>query len=126
MADPSKFGMAKRLLAHADLTGDEPPDQADLERAMAAFNELSFEERGRILGRLPSEELEADTDVIDTRLPLRAYPEADEMEAAARRVGLVRQLDALHAAVGDEGIAVGASGWIAQRGGDVATAEADT
>ncbi len=110
MADPANFGMAKRLFTAGGIGLDEPPTQEALDEAMAAFNALPFEERGRILGLdgldaagglggggpLPPPEAIA--------LPVRPLPTDEELERAAEDVALLRRVDGLHHALGEDGI----------------------
>jgi hypothetical protein len=95
MADPANFGMGKRLLTHVGLDVDDDLDQATLDAAVARFNALPFEERGRILGlddeppplpRLPA-------------LAVRDLPDLAELAPVADAVLLVARLDRLHAAL---------------------------
>jgi hypothetical protein len=108
MADPRNFGMAKRLFASMDLGPDDVPDQAALDAAVARFNTLPFEERGKILG-LGSAGFDGGVGETLTApafvpLPLRAFPSATGLDARAADVVLVRQVDALADALGTSGI----------------------
>jgi len=103
MVDPRNFGMAKRLFTAGGFDLDEVRDQAALDDAMAKFNELSFEERGRILG-LEDDPFGSAPEPDLPALPVRAVPSRVELDSAAREVVLLRQVDALHAALGPTGI----------------------
>lgn len=100
MADPSRFGMAKRLFEFAGIGADDVVDQSALDEAMERFNSLSFEERGRILGLShqspPDDQLPL--------LPLRAVPLASELVALASNVPMLAAVDRLCVALGDAGI----------------------
>lgn len=103
MADPGNFGMAKALFSSAGFEPGSVPDQATLDAAMARFNALSFDERGRILGLGTAGE----ADLVDPdlpELPIRPLPAAGDLDRLAADVPLVRQIDALHAALGPDGI----------------------
>ncbi|MGH9137655.1 MAG: hypothetical protein ACRD0G_11495 [Acidimicrobiales bacterium] len=118
MADPANFGMAKRLFSSGHFQLGDEPDQAALDEAMARFNVLSFEERGKILGLGPSDEWdddeewqELDDEALDLPpLPVRPLPSVSELDAVADTVPLVRRVDALHAALGPDGVALTKAG----------------
>jgi hypothetical protein len=104
MADPAKYGMAKRLMSSGAFDVGDEPDQAALDEAMTAFNALPFEERGRILG-IHDEALDDrfDDDLLLPPLPLRPGLAPGAMEAAAADAVLLTQVDGLHAALGAGG-----------------------
>jgi hypothetical protein len=99
MDDPARFGMAKRLLGFSGLGNEETLDQDTLNAAMAAFNELPFEQRGEILGLGSDEPADLDLPV----LPLRELATVDDLVSPTTGVPLLRKVDALHAALGSKG-----------------------
>lgn len=103
MDDPANFSMGKRILTAAGVDVDEDLDQAALDDVMAQFNALSFEERGRILG-LDDDAPDPEPEEHLPALPMRAVPSAAELDAIARASVLLRQVDALHAALGPAGV----------------------
>lgn len=103
MDDPANFGMAKRLLSSVGLADDETLDQATLDAAMARFNELSFEERGEILG-LDDEGPDAPYADDLPPLPLPDVPSSEDLAAMAADVPLLRKVDAFAEALGPEGV----------------------
>lgn len=104
MADPSNFGMGKRLLSSFDLDGEDLPDQAALDRMMAEFNALSFEERGRILG-IEDDPMALDPfDGDEPVLRVRPVPDDAALDDLASGVELLRRVDALARAIDGDGV----------------------
>jgi hypothetical protein len=104
MADPANFGMAKRLMTAAGFEPGEVIDQADLDAAMARFNDLPFEERGRLLG-LDEPGGPDDPEVPDLPpLPIRLPLPATELDRVAAGVPLLAQVDAFRQALGADGV----------------------
>jgi hypothetical protein len=99
MADPTNFGMGKRLLAHAGLDLDDDLDQATLDAAVAQFNALPFEDRDRILGL----DDEAPPPLPLPALAPRDLPDLADLAPLAAEVPLVARLGRLHAALSTAG-----------------------
>lgn len=104
MADPSNFGMAKRLFTFGGFSEDDVPDQAALDEATARFNALSFDERGRILGLDDTGPTSAGRPPELPALPMRSFPSDADLAEAAGEAPLLGQVDALHTALGATGI----------------------
>lgn len=100
MADPSRFGMAKRLFDFAGFDSDDIVDQDALDKAVARFNSLPFEERDRILGLSDRPAPEPDLPL----LPVLAIPSEAVLVALASEVPMLDAVERLHAAVGEAGI----------------------
>jgi hypothetical protein len=99
MDDPARFGMAKRLFGSSGLGDEVTLDQDALDAAMAAFNELPFDQRGELLGLDSDEPVDLDLPL----LPLRELATVDDLAARAGAVPLLRKVDAFHAALGSNG-----------------------
>ncbi len=102
MDDPANFGMAKSLFSSLGLDGDDLPDLAALDAAMARFNDLPFDQRGEILGLGDPAPGELD-EVELPPLPLRGTPGAEAIESLAGDVPLLRRVDAFAAALDQAG-----------------------
>jgi hypothetical protein len=99
MDDRARFGMAKRFFGSSGLGNEDTLDQDTLDAAMAAFNELPFDQRGEILGLGADEPDELDLPV----LPLRELANVDDLASLTDGVPLLRKVDAFHAALGPSG-----------------------
>ena len=119
MSDPANFGMSKRMFAAAGITADNVTDEGAVQAAIARFNALPFDERGRILGLDPAPDLFDDEDDLfpddedpyhdddeGMPLPVRAFPSAEELDTAAMDVPLLRRVEALREQIGADGLDV--------------------
>jgi hypothetical protein len=98
MADPANFGMAKSLFGSLGIDGDDLPDQAALDAAIARFNDLPFDQRGEVLGLDGPDHTDAG-DLELPPLPLRAMPPPGVIDSLAADVPLLRKVDAFTGAI---------------------------
>ncbi|MHB8438981.1 MAG: hypothetical protein ACYDD4_07445 [Acidimicrobiales bacterium] len=102
MADDSRFGMGKRIVAAMAEEGFDPSDQASVEAWMADFNDRPLEERDRILGpALIRPSIRALGGALLGRMPPVVLAPAAELQAAAEASALFQHVRGLVTFVGD-------------------------
>ncbi|MCD2187884.1 hypothetical protein [Actinomycetospora soli] len=85
MADPRRFGPAKRLLHAVDALEDPPEDQADLERRIAELQALAPDEFDALVAR-------GDGGPDDLGLPPVQRPAPEEVADSAARAPIIAQM----------------------------------
>ena len=102
MADDSRFGTGKRLVAAMRADGVDPTDQSNLDAWIAKFNERPFRERDRILGPSLSQPQIGDVGaaLLGPMPPVVLAP-ATELEAMARSSVLFGRVVGLMDFMGD-------------------------
>jgi hypothetical protein len=102
MADETRFGMGKRLVAAMRADGVDPTDQENMDAWVARFNERPFAERDRIIGPPLSQPRVGDVGAAALgRLPPVVLEPESELEVMARNSVLFERVVRLVDFIGD-------------------------